>query len=370
MDDIFNLTDKIKTQMLDGTFKPRKTNHKVNLQELKKDVEYNLSEKRLYELETKYGDVIFAGAPKSRNQNRWRFISDFHLGIPMSSALHGKLIKKINKKYNNKYMDSGLFHYPPGGYCGWHTNSDCLGERIYLVWAEEDNKSFFRYRDLDTGEIITRWEKKGWQVQRFEPPTWHCVGSYTNRISVGFREQKDIVYDTNSPIILDTNTRKFIKTEKLNGRHTFTNGNRYGEWRINPIKPNKKIKKYYKFHNILDKSVKNSKFNLFLELCDLKYLLTDENLKTLKLEDICWKGKNLVMADRGENCICCQGQRYKLCDIKYPPIVVENMSNPMNLKYRLLDGKHRSEKMLAQGITESKFYLLQREDVEKHLLGD
>ena len=189
MDDIFNLADKIKINILNGTFSSLENNRKVNLQESKKDVEYNLSETRLYELENRYGDVTRASTfpveEYQENQNRWNFA--FNSEKEFITYGGYELITKINQKYgNHSYSYSDMFHYPPCGYCGWHTNSDVSGKRMYLVWAEEDNKSFFRYRDLDTGKIITEWEKRGWQVHRFEPPIWHCVGSYTNRVSIGF----------------------------------------------------------------------------------------------------------------------------------------------------------------------------------------
>ena len=89
----------------------------------------------------------------------------------------------------DKFIITNYLWYPMNSWMGWHTNTHRTGERIYLVWAEEDNKSFFRYRDADTGEIITKWEKSGWQINRFNistnPMFWHCVGSYTNRISIG-----------------------------------------------------------------------------------------------------------------------------------------------------------------------------------------
>ena len=39
----------------------------------------------------------------------------------------------------------------------------------------------------------------------------------------------------------------------------------------------------------------------------------------------------------------------------------------MNLKYRLIDGKHRVEKMLKSGIKECKFYILGEHDIINHL---
>ena len=94
-----------------------------------------------------------------------------------------------------KILKSGLFYYPPGGYCGWHTNSDQCGKynkRIYLVWAKEDKQSFFRYYDNKTKKIVTKYDEKGWQIRQFtldnnkENLFWHCVGAQSDRISIGF----------------------------------------------------------------------------------------------------------------------------------------------------------------------------------------
>lgn len=101
----------------------------------------------------------------------------------------------INSKLNVEAVKSGIFWYPSNGYCGWHTNSDTKSDkpnRLYLTWAQEDNKSFFRYQDNNTGEIKTNYDTKGWQIRNFklsstkESLYWHCVGSQTNRVSIGF----------------------------------------------------------------------------------------------------------------------------------------------------------------------------------------
>ena len=78
--------------------------------------------------------------------------------------------------------------YPPNGYIGWHI--DEKGGRIYSTWAE--GKSFFRYRNPHTGEIITSWDKPNqwtFRIFRFdaEHPMWHCVGAEDLRISVGYK---------------------------------------------------------------------------------------------------------------------------------------------------------------------------------------
>tara|TARA_Y100001938_G_C7918894_1_gene343384 strand:+ start:116 stop:700 length:585 start_codon:yes stop_codon:yes gene_type:complete len=98
------------------------------------------------------------------------------------------------KNYN--FNITGFFWYPINGYCGWHTNlKDGQGDRTYVAWAEEDNKSFFRYYDEDKKELVTKWDKKGFNFHTFNitqtKPLWHCVGSKTNRISIGFNLQYD-----------------------------------------------------------------------------------------------------------------------------------------------------------------------------------
>ena len=101
---------------------------------------------------------------------------------------------KENDLIIKPYQHSGYFWYPRNSWCGWHTNQDIPGERLYLVYASEDNKSFFRYRDPETNKVVTITEPKGWSINRFTVPyiedsqIWHCVFSYTNRISIGFRE--------------------------------------------------------------------------------------------------------------------------------------------------------------------------------------
>lgn len=85
---------------------------------------------------------------------------------------------------------SGHFWYPPGGYMGWHTNSGAPDWRLYICYAEEPDKSFFRYRDPDSLEIITTMDQS-WGVRLFlvtpAKPLWHAIYSDTNRFSLGYR---------------------------------------------------------------------------------------------------------------------------------------------------------------------------------------
>lgn len=115
------------------------------------------------------------------------------IDLGFNSDYHDELNKVFENTQigNLKYLrPSGRFWYPSTGYMGWHNNNDNEGYRLYANWAEEGHKSFFRYRDPVTKEIVTSWDKKGWNFRLFEcseeTTTWHCVYSDTNRISVGY----------------------------------------------------------------------------------------------------------------------------------------------------------------------------------------
>jgi len=115
---------------------------------------------------------------------------------------HPKIEHYCRKIYENEtnikdyeFVRVAKTWYPSDGYLGWHTDRD--GGRLYATWAE--GKSFFRYQDPISKEIITSWDTpKKWVFRIFtfdeENPLWHCVGAEDVRISVGYR----FVY--NSPI--------------------------------------------------------------------------------------------------------------------------------------------------------------------------
>tara|TARA_A100000164_G_C21654585_1_gene651939 strand:+ start:377 stop:790 length:414 start_codon:yes stop_codon:yes gene_type:complete len=123
-----------------------------------------------------------------------------------------------------------------------------------------------------------------------------------------------------------------FKKDILKGYHDCVKSNYYGDWRL--------------FENINH-----------IDLERINYLLTET--QTLNHEDIAWKGMDLPEEMVTNECICCDGLRYLECNIKYPCIVLNNAVNPHNKKYRLIDGKHRMAKMRKQGITSSKFYVLE-----------
>ena len=76
---------------------------------------------------------------------------------------------------------------------GWHTNEDKPGLRIYCTWAEKAGTNYFRYRDPDSGEIVTLPETQGWTVKSFYIPPrprqlWHCLYAGSRRIAIGFAD--------------------------------------------------------------------------------------------------------------------------------------------------------------------------------------
>ena len=84
-----------------------------------------------------------------------------------------------------------------------------------------------------------------------------------------------------------------------------------------------------------------------------------KNKKLVKFTDIGWKGKNLKFNLNID--------RYKAADIGYPCILTEGQ-NPYNCKYRMLDGKHRINKMINMGMSESLFYVVDYNIFSKLLL--
>ncbi len=88
---------------------------------------------------------------------------------------------------------SGFFLYPPQGYMGWHTNWQNPGWRLYASYAEEPEKSFLRYRDPKTCQVVTSLDHQlNFRLFRVsaDQPFWHAVYSDTYRYSLGYKITK------------------------------------------------------------------------------------------------------------------------------------------------------------------------------------
>mgnify|MGYP003143210529 FL=1 len=104
----------------------------------------------------------------------------------------------------------------------------------------------------------------------------------------------------------------------------------------------------------------------------LKYIeeyLVSERIQTISFDRVIHTSEILYPDLSLDNCICCNGVKHKLCNINKPAIVVHNMPNPYNKEYKLIDGKHRFNKMRSMGMTESNMYVLEFEEI-KHLFKD
>ena len=130
---------------------------------------------------------------------------DIHPSLCDYNKAKGNNVRNINPMFTKRilpYVESifpednvsiaGQYLYPPTGFMSWHTNHRFPCHRVYITYASEDKKSFFRYRNPETGDIITDYDDKGITVRKFfvpffPPYFWHCVGSECDRVSFGFR---------------------------------------------------------------------------------------------------------------------------------------------------------------------------------------
>ena len=139
-----------------------------------RDWQYNLSKEYLDEI-----------------QNPLNVSGDKYFFKFNKALVRDSLVPLIQELYpNKKIRTSAHYHYPDKGYMGWHTNCKRPCRRMYITYASEDKKSFFRY--LKDGEVITDYDDKGITIREFDIPKppdyfWHCVGSECDRYTFGFR---------------------------------------------------------------------------------------------------------------------------------------------------------------------------------------
>ncbi|WP_414583113.1 Nif11-like leader peptide family natural product precursor [Scytonema sp. PCC 10023] len=141
--------------------------------------------------------------PKAeRVQRHFHLINlDLHVEHPLYEeyfVTKFKILKLLENYFETEIRFSGSLWYPPNAYRLWHTNESQPGWRMYLIDFDnfqsiENEKSFFRYMNPDTKEVVTLYEKP--KIVRFfkveqEPERlfWHCIVNATksNRWSFGF----------------------------------------------------------------------------------------------------------------------------------------------------------------------------------------
>lgn len=145
----------------------------------------------------------------------------------------------------------GVFMMPRKGYCGWHTNFEVPGIRIYVSLSQERGLSFFKHVDpisrkcyvsIDSESLTKSGDKYNFSNTSFadsdaenkedddmsvlnirifrvgvrrREDVWHCLGSLTNRYSWGFMSSTEPIYICSEFIILieriiDINVRNKI----------------------------------------------------------------------------------------------------------------------------------------------------------------
>jgi hypothetical protein len=120
-------------------------------------------------------------ATEDCNVLKFNNISFDFLSKSVSSMFSKKGVKRLGL--------SGRIWYPENGFMGWHTNSNNQGYRLYCTYTKESDKAFFRYCDPITNELVTSWDRQGWNFRIFridEKLLWHCVYSETDRFSIGY----------------------------------------------------------------------------------------------------------------------------------------------------------------------------------------
>lgn len=109
-----------------------------------------------------------------------------------------RTVGHLEQLFGPEIRFSGSMWYPAFAYRLWHTNETQPGWRMYLIdfdeaIAEEDSRSFFRYMNPQTKELVTLRDRPAmlrfFKVdQHADRLFWHCIvnGAPRNRWSFGF----------------------------------------------------------------------------------------------------------------------------------------------------------------------------------------
>lgn len=161
----------------------------------------NLISNYKLDIDLSLNNLFIENIPIKKYNNN--FNGDLIFGYGCVAFLNNKfIIHKFNnllKECNCDCKISGLFWYPPGGYREWHTN--CYNRcdwTLYVVYVEEDNKSWFNYIHPTTKEYISIPDKNK-HINIFflkkdeKNPFWHNVRSDTNRLSIGLSVTNEFI---------------------------------------------------------------------------------------------------------------------------------------------------------------------------------
>jgi hypothetical protein len=133
-----------------------------------------------------------------------RQLSSEHVDLPLAAdkrniRLPNGFTAALSRTLTDHLIQAGFIHsatvsgsmiYPPGGWMGWHTNSDRVGWRLYLNYSTVSDCSFIRW--FEDGEIATDYDVAGFNFRLFRIGSggdlfWHCIYADDWRFSLGLR---------------------------------------------------------------------------------------------------------------------------------------------------------------------------------------
>ena len=167
----------------------------------------------------------------------------------------------------------------------------------------------------------------------------------------------DIYRETDDYYLLEDDSTKYEKNsffvyEKGSCQEDFDSSryeDLYGDWRIPEL---------------------NSLEELSIRLRRITPLLTEEKIKQVNFNDIQWYGFDLPDRLLGNNCFCCGGSKFKSADTSKLGILLDGTTTYSGRRYRSMDGSHRIQKMIQNGLTEYKFYVLNFSDVKEYFVPE
>lgn len=179
--DIFNILNEIDVDRLDSTSVPVPPTIRSS-----KSFKYHTR----YKMYDRYYKHIL---PESKTDKP---ILQKYRRCSIGAERYKSLLAAVSKNFSTSYVQwaNHIIYPAENGFMGWHTNRLTPRLRLYINYVDEDDKSFIRYIHPKTGEMITSYDKKGWQARTFDitkdEPLWHCVRANTRRVSLGFRITK------------------------------------------------------------------------------------------------------------------------------------------------------------------------------------
>ena len=226
-----------------------------------------------------------------------------------------RFLHKIIKKNNGTLYSSSIIYLPKNKSVKKHKDGIRNNILISNYYTDKD-----RYHLVLSGQYqynvnnISKIYKKG-DLWWFNNKLQHSAKAITDRIV--------LVFDI----------KKNIKNRKNYGYHLCI-----GKWSI--------------YENIINK----------IDISKIIKLITNKNIKEKLIDhkEISWKSKYNPEEKFDK--------RYIDCDESFPGILCENVKNPENLKYRMIDGSHRITKLRKKhNIKKSFFYIITKKDFYNYL---